>query len=126
MPAPAVLVVDDDQNLRRILEAKLERSPFEVFTAKDLASAITALESSRFAVVVLDERLPDGSSLASLPALKCLAPTSAFVLITAYEENAIRQRAELAGASEILFKPFDLDLLEAVVRNHVPDTDQER
>jgi DNA-binding NtrC family response regulator len=125
MPAPAVLVVDDDQNLRRILEAKLERSPFQVFTAKDLASAITALENSQFAVVVLDERLPDGSSLENLAALKHLAPSSAFVLITAYEENSIRQQAETAGASEILFKPFDLDILEAVVQSHVrPDATQ--
>ena len=59
----AVLVVDDDHNLRRILEAKLQRGPFEVSTVSNLASAVTALESGQFAVVVLDERLPDGSGL---------------------------------------------------------------
>jgi two-component system NtrC family response regulator len=117
MPPPAILVVDDDQNLRRILEAKLERSPFDVSTATDLASAKDALEHGHFAVVVLDDRLPDGSSIANLAALKDLAPTSEFVLITAYEENAVRQQAEQAGAAEILFKPFDLDTLEAVVQN---------
>jgi DNA-binding NtrC family response regulator len=118
MPLPAVLVVDDDQNLRRILEAKLERSPFDVSTVADLASAVAALEHRKFAVVVLDERLPDGSSLALLPTLRGLAPSSTFVLITAYEENAIRHLAESAGAKETLFKPFDLDALEAVVQSY--------
>lgn len=120
MPMPAVLVVDDDNNLRRILEAKLQRGPFKVSTVSDLASAISALEDRTFAVVVLDDRLPDGSGLDVLPKLRGIAPSSAFVLITAYEENAMRQRAADAGAKEVLFKPFDLDMLEAVVRSYTP------
>lgn len=122
MPLPAVLVVDDDQNLRRILEAKLQRGPFAVFTASDLASAVSALTDREYAVVVLDERLPDGSGLDKLPALLDLSPSSAFVLITAYEETAMRERAAEAGACEILFKPFDLDMLEAVVRTYADGT----
>jgi DNA-binding NtrC family response regulator len=121
MPQPAVLVVDDDRNLRRILQAKLQRGSFQVSTVADLASARFELEHSHFQVVVLDERLPDGSSLDMLPSLRDLSPESSFVVITAYEENAMRQRAERAGASDILFKPFDLDLLEAVVRTYATE-----
>src|SRR5689334_5285793 len=121
MPLPSVLVVDDDQNLRRILEAKLQRIPLNVTGACDLASAASALQHDEFAVVVIDERLPDGSSLAELPALRTIAPNSAFVLITAYEESAIRQLAENAGAESVLFKPFDLDALESLVRGIVRD-----
>ena len=117
MSLPAVLVVDDDLNLRRILEAKLQRGPFDVLAVSNLASARSALESAKYAVVVIDERLPDGSSLSVLPSLRDLAPETSFVVITAYEENSMREQAVRAGAQEILFKPFDLDMLDAVVRS---------
>jgi DNA-binding NtrC family response regulator len=118
MLVPSVLVVDDDYNLRRILEAKLERCPFRVSTVPDLASAILALQTGHYSVIVLDERLPDGSGISVLPQLCGLAPGAIFILMTAYEESSVRQLAEQAGAREILFKPFDLDLLEAVVRTY--------
>ena len=118
MLPPAVLVVDDDYNLRRILEAKLERCPFRVCGVSDLASAASALRSFKYDVIVLDERLPDGSSIESLPILRHIAPSATFILITAYEEGPLRHQAEQAGAREVLFKPFDLDMLEAVVRTY--------
>jgi DNA-binding response OmpR family regulator len=108
---PLVLIVDEDYNFTRILEAKLRLSGFEVTIAEDLASASAALRSRHFSLVLLDVRLPDGSGLDSLKDLRELSPKTSFVIITAYEEELLRERALASGARDVLYKPFDLELL---------------
>lgn len=117
-----ILVVDDERNLCRIVEAKLRRSGFHVVTAYDAASGLAHLLRRRFDLVLLDIHLPDADAIAILPRLRAAAPDTPFLLMTAYEEENLRARAAQAGAVEVLYKPFDLDYLVQAVRLHVAGT----
>jgi len=117
---PVVLVVDDERNFCRILEAKLRRSGWEVETAGTAAEASAALLRRTFQAIVLDVRLPDADGLKLLADIRGLAGGAPVVLMTAYEEEGLRARGIEAGAAEVLYKPFDLDylvgLLDRLVR----------
>ncbi|HSV72343.1 MAG TPA: response regulator [Chthonomonadales bacterium] len=108
---PAVLIVDDEPNFRAVLQAKLARTGFEVVAASDAASALERLAERSVDVILLDIRLPDMNGLAALPRLRALCPAAPAIAMTAYEEESLRQRALLAGADSILYKPFDLEAL---------------
>lgn len=115
----AVLIVDDERNLCRILEARLRMADFAVVSVSEAASALQSLLRQPFALVLMDVRLPDANGIAVLPQLRTASPHTPFLLMTAYEEEGLRERALAAGASEILYKPFDLDLLVQTVRLHL-------
>jgi len=115
----SILVVDDEYNLRRILEAKLRLSNFAVMVASDAATALRHLLRHSFALVLLDVHLPDANAITILPRLRAAAPDTPFLLMTAYEEEGLRERALRAGAVEILYKPFDLDLMVQTIRFHI-------
>ncbi len=121
---PAVLVIDDDRNFCRILEVKLRRSAFAVTLVHDAASANSALLAQEYGIVLLDLRLPDADGLAMLPRLKAAAGAAPILVITAYEEDQLRARALESGAVDVLFKPFDLDLLVQTVRRQIEAANQ--
>jgi CheY-like chemotaxis protein len=110
-----VLVIEDDRNFSRILEAKLLKNSYSVRTAPDALSALACLLERPVHVALLDGRLPDADGLAALPLLRSAAPRTPFVFMTAYEEEYPRSRAISAGAAVILYKPFDLDTLTSEV-----------
>jgi len=116
---PAVLVIDDDRNFCRILDVKLRRSGFDVHITHDSATAYAALMEQEYDIVLLDLRLPDADGLAILPRLKAVAAATPVLVITAYEEEQLRVRARQAGAVDVLYKPFDLDLLVQSVRRYL-------
>jgi len=62
-----VLVVDDDQNLRRSLALVLERSGYQVTTATNAQDAMRALHAGPIDLVFLDIKLPDQNGIALLP-----------------------------------------------------------
>jgi len=113
---PSVLVIDDETNFCRVLEAKLGRSGFATVTAPDVATGLQWLVTRNFDLILLDIRLPDANALTVLPDLRAAAGTTPFLLMTAYEEEGLRARALLAGAADILYKPFDLDALVGVAQ----------
>ena len=110
-----VLIVEDDPNFSRILEAKLHKNAYGVVIAPNASAALSSLLQRRFDLVLLDGRLPDADGLVALPLLRSAAPLTPFLFMTAYEEEYPRARALAAGASELLYKPFDLDRLMAEV-----------
>lgn len=117
MPDPAsVLIVEPEKNFRRILEAKLRRSGFEVTDASNTSEALSALVASEFDAVILDNRFPENEGLALVPLMRRANPRAPVVLMTPYEDRLIRQDALAAGASEVFAKPFELDHLVAVLR----------
>lgn len=111
-----MLVIDDEANFCRVLEARLARSGFTVILAPDVATGRHWLVTRTFDLILLDVRLPDANGLAALPALRAMSAGAPFLLMTAYEEENLRARALLAGAADILYKPFDLDTLVVSVQ----------
>ena len=113
--AAAILVVDDEPDLRTLYELTLLREGYRIDTAGDLHEARQLLAEKRFDAVITDMRLPDGLGLELLHALRAQQRGERCIVMTAYgsAENAVE--ALKAGAFDYLTKPVDLKQFRAVV-----------
>jgi len=120
-PRRCVLVAEDDTEMRRLLVAVLARDGYRVSEATDaieLLTLMTGWESGAEPlphVIVTDERLPGGSGLALLEAVRGRHLPIDVVLITAFGDEALHARARRHGALAVLDKPFDLDDLRTLL-----------
>ena len=115
---PAVLVVDDEADLRELLSLTLLRLGLDVDTAESVAVARARLEQRRYSLCLTDMRLPDGTGL-DLVRDVALSAGPPIAVITAYgsAENAVA--ALKAGAFDYLTKPVDVEQLRMLVRSAV-------
>jgi two-component system response regulator PilR (NtrC family) len=118
--SPAVLVVDDEADLRELLSLTLVRLGLDVDTAESVSAARSLLALNHYALCLTDMRLPDGTGL-ELVRDVAQASGPPIAVITAYgsAENAVA--ALKAGAFDYLTKPVDLDQLRHLVRSAVRD-----
>lgn len=119
LPEKRVLVVDDDEPIRKMVEATLTRELFTVETARDGVEAIEKLQSTAYDVVVVDLMMPRANGFEVIDFVRSTAPEklNGIVVMTALHGNAVDQ-ARLPVA-RVLNKPFDLsDLVANVVECH--------
>jgi two-component system alkaline phosphatase synthesis response regulator PhoP len=118
-PAPwgplRILVVDDDENLRHLVAAYLEREGYEMFEAGDGPSALEAIKTRDVDLVILDLMLPgiDGLDVARTLRLNHQIPI--LMLTARADENDMLQGFE-AGTDDYLIKPFSPKVLVARVK----------
>ena len=112
---PAILVVDDEPDLRTLYELTLLREGYRVQTAGTVQQARAQLLAHAFDVVITDMRLPDGLGMELLVDLRDQHRHERCIVITAYgsAENAVE--ALRAGAFDYLTKPVDLKQFRMVV-----------
>jgi len=115
--APRVLVVDDEADLRELLELTLVGMGLDVDCAADLGEARRLLADGRYALCLTDMRLPDGDGLALVAEIGADHQDTPVAVITAFgsAENAVA--ALKAGAFDYLSKPVGLEALRALVRS---------
>ena len=121
-PAPSILVVDDEPDLRTLYELTLLREGYRVATASSLQEARQQLRNHRFDAVITDMRLPDGFGMELLQDLRDQQRRERCVVMTAYgsAENAVE--ALRSGAFDYLTKPVDLKQFRSVVASAVQGT----
>ncbi|HUN91211.1 MAG TPA: sigma-54 dependent transcriptional regulator [Burkholderiaceae bacterium] len=119
--APAVLIVDDEADLRELLALTLVRLGLDVDPAANLAEARARLASGDYALCLTDMRLPDGSGLDLVREVAARSGGPRIAVITAFgsAENAVA--ALKAGAFDYVTKPLDLDHLRTLVRSALRD-----
>jgi DNA-binding response OmpR family regulator len=98
-----LLVVDDDDAMRRFLRRHLEEAGHAVVEAADFAAAATALVRSRFDLVLLDLHLGtrSGLDLFALPGVEL----PAMIVVSGDRDGAAARRARAAGACDFVQKP---------------------
>lgn len=111
-----ILIVDDEENARKPLEALLTRLGYEVVCAATLAEAREKLLHGVGDVVVLDVRLPDGNGLNLLLEAARLPNPPPMIMITAYGRIEMAVEAMRNGAHDFLQKPIDFDQLEQSIQ----------
>ncbi len=118
--SPAVLVVDDEADLRELLSLTLVRLGLDVDTAESVSAARALLSRNRYSLCLTDMRLPDGTGLELVREVS-QSSGPPIAVITAYgsAENAVA--ALKAGAFDYLTKPVDLDQLRHLVRSAIRD-----
>ena len=112
----AVLVVDDDPQLRAALGRALELDGYQVSTASNGAQALEAVASARPDVMVLDVMMPYVGGLDVCRALRERRDRLPILVLTARDEVGDRVAGLDAGADDYLTKPFALDELRARLR----------
>ena len=116
MRRQTVLVVDDDQSLRRVMEMQLEDLGCEVLTAASGQEALEILSDRSVAVVLTDLKMPGVSGLDLVRAVKKNDPGTLIVVITAYGTVETAVSAMRDGAYDYLTKPLDQQQLSLVVK----------
>jgi two-component system response regulator HydG len=111
---PEVLAVDDDQNMRQLLEAGL-RSSFSVSTAASAENALELIRDREFDVVVADVNLHGASGLELCARVSELRPDLPVLVITAYGTMETAIAAIRAGAHDFVNKPVDIEQLSHTI-----------
>lgn len=111
-----VLVIEDDQQVRRFLRTVLAGQGHAVVEAGTVAGGITELRRARPDVVLLDLGLPDGDGLAVLAALPADPPRVPVVVLSARGQEGDKVIALDSGADDYLTKPFGAGELMARIR----------
>jgi DNA-binding NtrC family response regulator len=102
---PKILVIDDDETVRRSYQRSLQTVRCDVETAANGEDAIRALTDHPFDVLLLDMRMPGMDGMAVLKAAKQTAPDSEIIVITGYPTIEGAKQAVQLGAYDYLSKP---------------------
>ncbi|MEI9950285.1 MAG: response regulator [Pseudomonadota bacterium] len=113
-----VLLAEDDLALREILATVLSESGYQVGTVSDGSELRRLLRQAgpegRFDLIVTDVNMPGGSGLDVIELLRQNGDTTPVIVVTAFPQADIRQRAKDLGL-RLLAKPFELETLRAAV-----------
>ncbi|MES2127556.1 MAG: sigma-54 dependent transcriptional regulator [Pseudomonadota bacterium] len=117
MSSPRILVVDDEADLRELLEITLVKMGLDVDSAETLKEARAFLAAGDYALVLTDMRLPDGLGLELVREVNAGGKSTPIAVVTAYgsAENAVV--ALKAGAFDYVTKPVVLDELRIMVQS---------
>lgn len=110
-----VLVVDDEPDIRELLEITLGRMNIESHAAPDLAGARAQLAQNRFDLCLTDMRLPDGNGIELVEFIQTRYPDLPVAVITAHGSMEAAVQALKAGAFDFVSKPVDLQMLRNLV-----------
>jgi DNA-binding NtrC family response regulator len=124
MPAGRILIVEDRDSLRRMLELALKQEGYEVTTAADAASALALLGLRSFDFVLTDLRLPDASGLDVVAASRAAKPPIPVVVLTGYGTVGTAVEAMKRGAFDFLEKPLEVDDLTRLVAQALGAADE--
>jgi two-component system response regulator AtoC len=121
MPAPTILVVDDEQLIRWSLRERLTDEGYRVVEADTAASALARAEEGAD-LVLLDYKLPDGDGLTVLKTIRERDPDALVILLTAFSSVETAVEAMKHGAYHYANKPFHLDEIVLLVEKALETT----
>ncbi len=121
-----VLIVDDDDSIRWVLQKAFEKKGYNVSTAKNGAEGLSLLEKGRYAVAFLDIMMPDLNGLELLEKAKEKKITTHFVIMTAQNTMQNAVDAMKHGAYDYITKPFDIDEVDLITKKILKDRAQSK
>jgi len=110
-----VLIVDDEPDIRELLELTLMRMGLETFSVPDLKSAIRQIDQEAYDLCLTDMRLPDGKGLELVKYIQHKRPDTPVAVITAYGNMELAIESLKAGAFDFVSKPVEIDRLRSLV-----------
>jgi two-component system NtrC family response regulator len=114
-----ILLVDDDESLRRVMQMQLEEAEYEVLTACRGQEALAIMDDVTPALVITDLKMPGISGLDLLRRLREAHPETTVIIVTAFGTVSSAVEAMRAGAYDYITKPVDYDQLMLVVNRAV-------
>jgi CheY-like chemotaxis protein len=117
MSAERILIIDDEENIRRTMQMALEAEGYVVAGATDGLEGVRRFrEREGWDLVLLDQRMPGMDGLEVLRRIREIDPEAKVVMVTAYATIDLAVDAMRAGATDFLRKPFTPAVLRGAVR----------
>ena len=112
-----VLLVDDDDDVRSVMEATLRSRGFEVSTAEGVVEALKLITTESFDVLITDLHMPHaGDGFTLVTAMRHSQPDALTLVVSGFPDVQSAMAAILLEADEIMVKPFEFDRLAELVR----------
>lgn len=108
-PRERLLVIDDDPGLSEVIELLLEHEGYAVHATGTVKRGVELAATGEFELVVTDLRLPDGTGLDAIAAIRARLPELPIIMITSYSSMESAIAALRAGAADYVIKPFNND-----------------
>lgn len=116
-PKNQILIVDDEPDIREVLELTLGRMNLETRSASNIDEARHLMEDYKFDLCLTDMRLPDGNGIELVRHIQDKHPYLPVAVITAFGNMETAVAALKAGAFDFVSKPLDLNDLRNIVRS---------
>jgi DNA-binding NtrC family response regulator len=123
MPKGRILIVEDRDSLRRMLELALGQEGYEVTAAADGRSGLRLMAERPFDFVLTDLQLPDISGIEVLAASREAQPRTPVVVLTGFGTVGTAVEAMKLGAYDFLEKPFEIDDLARLIERAIGERD---
>ena len=111
-----ILLIDDEESARRVLERLLSSSGYTVVTAATGDEAFSILECERFDLIVSDLFLPDKNGIEILQHSRGISPSTEVIVVTGHASAETAVSAMKAGAFDYITKPINLEELNIVIK----------
>jgi DNA-binding response OmpR family regulator len=123
VPGCKILIVEDDVDIRRLLDLHIRGASYATCWAGDAISALSAARRESPDAIVLDLGLPGGDGFLVMERLRSMSRLAHIpvIVVTARDPSTSRDRALAAGATAFVEKPIDSDALLAAIRSAVGD-----
>lgn len=112
-----ILVVDDEQSIRRTLRDILEFEKYKVDEAQDGLECLVKLKKNKYDVIIMDIKMPKMDGMESLERIQLLAPETPTIMISGHADINTAVDAVKKGAFDFISKPPDLNRLLITIRN---------
>ena len=122
MAKDRVLVVEDEELMRKILRELLESSGFDVFTADSAENAVEIFIANDILITLTDIKMSGKDGLALLDQIKSIDEEAIVIIMTAYSDLDSAVAAFQGGAFEYLPKPFDVDNAVELIRRALDES----
>lgn len=116
---PAILIVEDEAKMRRLLELNLGEEGFATFSAGDAEAGLKLLRDNHIDLVVTDLKLPGMDGLEFLQTIKRQNAALPVVVMTAFGSVETAVEAMKAGAADYVLKPFSLAEMRLVIHKEL-------
>ncbi|RFA31303.1 sigma-54-dependent Fis family transcriptional regulator [Alkalilimnicola ehrlichii] len=119
MSRPLALIVDDEPDIRELIQLTLQRMEIDTVTAANLTEARQILGKQNFSLCLTDMQLPDGNGIELVEHMRDRFPDIPVAVVTAHGSMDTAVQALKAGAFDFVAKPVDLAILRKLVDSAV-------
>lgn len=119
MSQPAILIVEDEQKLSRVLQLELQYENYKTEIADNGKDALRLMEEKEWDLVLLDIMIPELSGMEVLRRIRRTDESTPIILLTARDEIHDKVSGLDLGANDYITKPFQIEELLARIRVHL-------
>ncbi|MFH1552842.1 MAG: response regulator [Candidatus Omnitrophota bacterium] len=112
-----ILVIDDNKDFADVFCDILRANDYKAESCYGGKSAVEMVKDDEFDIMFLDIKMPDMDGIETLKEIKKLCPKAIVIMMTAHSVDELVHKALEAKASEIIYKPFEIDKVLSLIKS---------